>query len=228
MFVPKALLFDLDGVLIDSEPLHGEAWKRTASTFKTTLSKDQLQNLQGRRRLDCAKQVSYWIKEDVKIEKILEIHKPISKGLLKNSTPMKGAEELVRWCSKNKLPICLVTSSSEKSFLNKTFSHDWIGYFSVKVFGDDENLELGKPYPDPYQLGAKKLGVSPNECWAIEDSISGVTSAFEAGCQVLVLNNNLGDFIEKKNLDREKYPLKKIDQLSDVTFLIQNQKDIFY
>jgi len=54
---PKAFLFDLDGVLIDSEPLHGKAWKETAALFDLNLTYSQLKLLRGRRRIDCANEI---------------------------------------------------------------------------------------------------------------------------------------------------------------------------
>ena len=54
---PKAFLFDLDGVLIDSEPLHGQAWKETAALFNLNLTYRQLKLLRGKRRIDCANEL---------------------------------------------------------------------------------------------------------------------------------------------------------------------------
>ena len=189
MKIPKAILFDLDGVLLDTEPLHGKAWQETASFFGKDLSGDQLKILQGRRREDCAKQVLEWVKKPINLQNILEIHQPISKAFLKNAKPMPGAEELIRWCHRKKLPTALVTSSSSKSIKIKTSPHPWLELFSTKVQGDDPFLLEGKPAPDPYLLGAKKLSVKAKYCWALEDSISGTNSALKAGCKVWVLKN---------------------------------------
>ena len=59
--------------------------------------------------------------------------------------------------------------------------------FSVIVLGDDKLLAKGKPAPDPYLLAAEKLNIAPQECWVVEDSIAGVSSALEAGCFVFFL-----------------------------------------
>ena len=83
--------------------------------------------------------------------------------------------------------MALVTSSSSESFQIKTAPHKWINLFSVIVLGDDKLLAKGKPAPDPYLLAAEKLNIAPQECWAVEDSISGMTSALEAGCFVFLL-----------------------------------------
>ena len=57
----------------------------------------------------------------------------------------------------------------------------------VRVMGDDPDLFVGKPAPDPFLLAARRLGVSPEFCWAFEDSPAGARSAVLAGCQVHVL-----------------------------------------
>ena len=73
---PKAFLFDLDGVLINSEPLHGQAWKETASFFDLNLTQSQLKLLRGRRRIDCANELVKMISMDVRTEELLALHKP--------------------------------------------------------------------------------------------------------------------------------------------------------
>jgi len=61
MGLPAACLFDLDGLLLDTEPLHSQAWLEATAGFGLTLAADQLLALRGRRRLDCAEQVRSWI-----------------------------------------------------------------------------------------------------------------------------------------------------------------------
>ncbi len=187
---PKAFLFDLDGVLIDSEPLHGEAWKKTAQFFKANLTNAQLKLLRGRRRKDCAQKGLEWINKPIKLQKVLEVHKPISKNLLQDSPAMEGAEQLIQWCLTKKLPIALVTSSSSTSVETKTSPHPWLKSFSTRVLGDDPLVKNGKPSPEPYLLGAKKLSINPKYCWVLEDSLSGTQSALSAGCKVWVLESD--------------------------------------
>ncbi|WP_320664243.1 HAD family phosphatase [Prochlorococcus sp. MIT 1223] len=212
MFFPKAILFDLDGVLLDTEPLHGKAWKETASSFGTELNNKQLLSLQGRRRTDCAVQLLNWIPKPLDASEILEVHKPISKRLLKEAKAMPGARDLVNWCFENKCPIALVTSSTSISVKNKISPHPWLNCFLARVEGDDPSLREGKPFPDPYLLGARKLEANPKKCWAIEDSISGSQSALAAGCQVWILKNSLDVQIKSQSDSNPKY----INHLSEV------------
>ena len=216
MFSPEALLFDLDGVLLDTEPLHGKAWKRTAAFFQTNLTIDQLKLLQGRRRNDCAQQLSRWISQPISIDEILRVHQPFSKELLKQANAMPGAEKLVNWCVKYKIPIALITSSTSTSVTTKTSPHPWMDFFLIRVQGDDPSLNEGKPSPEPYLLGAKKLQANPKRCWAIEDSISGTQSAIAAGCQVWVLKNDSNKNLKNINQLNPSHDPIHIDHLNDL------------
>ena len=212
---PKALLFDLDGVLIDSEPLHGEAWKATAALFDLNLTDEQLKLLRGKRRIDCAYELVKLIPKAVKVKDLLTLHKPISRKLILTAQAMGGGESLIKRCHKNNIPMALVTSSSFESFQIKTAPHKWINLFSVMVLGDDKLLAKGKPAPDPYLLAAEKLNIAPEECWAVEDSISGVSSALEAGCFVFLLKDKR-DALQKKELFNNQINLKQINHLKEI------------
>ena len=126
---PKAFLFDLDGVLIDSEPLHGQAWKETAAFFKLNLTSSQLKLLRGRRRIDCANELVTLIPKAVNAKDLLNLHKPISRQLILTAQAMQGGESLVERCHKNNIPMALVTSSSAESFKIKTTQLKWMNLF---------------------------------------------------------------------------------------------------
>ena len=216
---PKAFLFDLDGVLIDSEPLHGQAWKETASLFDLNLTYSQLKLLRGKRRIDCANELVELIPKPVEAKELLNLHKPISRKLIRTAKAMQGGESLVKKCHKNNIPMALVTSSSAESFQIKMVPHKWINLFSVIVLGDDKLLTKGKPAPDPYLLAAKKLNIAPQECWAVEDSIAGVSSALEAGCYVFFLKEKRYQPLKKEVFDQQ-INLKQINNLKEIEQLL--------
>ena len=220
---PKAFLFDLDGVLIDSEPLHGKAWKETASHFDLHLTYNQIKHLRGRTRIDCANELVKLTSKTVKTEEILRIHKPISKRLMLTAQAMPGSESLVKMCHQNDIPMALVTSSSSKSLKIKTANHKWVNLFSIEVLGDDKLLTKGKPAPDPYLLAAKKLNVDPQECWAVEDSVAGVTSALKAGCFVFFLKENI-DVPRKKESFESDRNLKTIRNLKEIEKILSKSQ----
>jgi len=216
---PKAFLFDLDGVLIDSEPLHGQAWKETAALFDLNLTYRQQKLLRGRRRIDCANELVELIPNTVKTEDVLRLHKPISRRLIITAQAMPGSESLVKRCHQNNIPMALVTSSSSESLKIKTARHQWMNLFSIQILGDDKLLAKGKPAPDPYLLAAERLNVAPQECWAVEDSISGVSSALNAGCFVLFLKEISDDLSEKHSFEKQNN-LKEINHLKEVEQLL--------
>ena len=220
---PKAFLFDLDGVLIDSEPLHGQAWKETAALFDLDLTNDQLKLLKGRRRIDCANELVKLTSNTVKIDDILSLHKPISRRLILTAKAMPGSESLIKKCHKEKIPMALVTSSSSESLQIKTAHHKWMNLFSIQVLGDDKLLVKGKPSPDPYLLAAQRLKIAPRECWAVEDSIAGVSSAMNAGCYVLFLKPNNDETASKQIIEQENN-LKKINQLKEIEQMLNEYR----
>ena len=185
---PAACLFDLDGLLLDTEPLHGRGWSEAAAHFGATLSKDQLLQLKGRRRLDCASQVDAWLPSPVGIEALLAVQQPIVRALLPGAKAMPFAQRLVEHCDANGIPMALVTSSSLDAVAFKTAAHPWLNCIQLRVHGDDPELRAGKPDPEPFLLAAQRLAVNPADCWAMEDSRAGTASALAAGCQVWVLS----------------------------------------
>ncbi|MFM7087427.1 MAG: HAD family hydrolase [Cyanobium sp.] len=191
MSFPAACLFDLDGLLLDTEPCHGQAWSEAAACFGAELAASQLLQLRGRRRLDNARQVCGWIAlqrgSAPSTAELLAVQQPIARRLLASARAMDGAPELLRHCRQRTVAMALVTSSSSASLAYKTAAHPWLKAIAVRIDGDDPELIAGKPAPDPFLLAARRLGVAPQTCWAFEDSPAGARSAAAAGCRVHVL-----------------------------------------
>lgn len=191
MVFPAACLFDLDGLLLDTEPLHAQAWQQAAERFGCLLSSEQLLTLRGRRRLDCAAQVIAWIRETEhhapSPEALLAVRQPIAEALLIHAQPTPGAPALVKRCVELAIPMALATSSSRAAVALKTAPHAWLGAIKTRVHGDDPELMAGKPAPDVFLLAAQRLGVDPKQSWAFEDSPAGAQAARAAGCQVFVV-----------------------------------------
>ena len=186
--LPAACLFDLDGLLLDTEPLHSRGWSEAATHFGAELSGDQLLQLKGRRRLDCAALVSSWLPSPVESDALLAVQQPIVRALLPHAKAMPCAQQLVEHCDARGIPMALVTSSSLEAVTFKALPHPWLKRITERVYGDDPELEAGKPDPAPFLLAAHRLELDPNRCWALEDSQAGAASALAAGCRVWVLN----------------------------------------
>ena len=198
---PAACLFDLDGLLLDTEPLHARAWLEATAAFGLHLQPNQLLALRGRRRLDCVAQVQQWLAEAgltvPSSGDLLAVRQPIAEALLPTARPMPGAPSLVGRCQQLGIAMALVTSSSREAVALKAAPHPWLAAIGERVYGDDPDLAAGKPAPDPFRLAAQRLGVTPGRCWAFEDSPAGARSASSAGCQVVVLLPDQADLEQK-------------------------------
>jgi pseudouridine-5'-monophosphatase len=191
MSLPAACLFDLDGLLLDTEPLHARAWREAAAQFGISLSQADLLRLRGRRRLDCAALVRQWIAQRTggapTDDALLAVQQPVARRLLPGAPPVEGARALVERCGELGVPMAMVTSSTRDAVALKCAPHGWLEVITLRVMGDDPELRAGKPAPDPYLLAARRLGVPAAACWAFEDSLAGSQSAWAAGCLVHVL-----------------------------------------
>ena len=223
MEFPEAILFDLDGVLLDTEPLLTNAWIETAKEYNHYLSKDKLLELKGRRRIDCAKKVNKWINKENSIEELLIIQKEKVDQQLTKAKPFKGAIDLINFCLNIKLPIALVTSSSKQSFKIKSSANPWLKIFPTKILGDDKFISAGKPSPDPYLRALKLLNVDPSKTWVIEDSYAGSVSGLKAECNLFyfsqdieILSKLINEFTQKK--------IQKINELSEIIYYLKLYK----
>lgn len=194
---PAACLFDLDGLLLDTEPLHGRAWREAARHFGVELAPGQLLALRGRRRQDNADQVRRWITAEQgqapTAKALLAVQQPIARQLLPQAQAIDGAAELLARCRELAIPMALVTSSSLEAVTRKAAPHPWLELIELRVHGDDPELGQGKPAPDGFLLAARRLGVPAGDCWAFEDSPAGALAAHAAGCQVHVLAGDLDE-----------------------------------
>ncbi len=223
MEFPEAILFDLDGVLLDTEPLLANAWSETAKEYNYFLSKDKLLELKGRRRLDCAKKLHKWINKENSIKELLIIQKEKVDQQITKAKPCEGAIDLINYCLNIKLPIALVTSSSSESFKIKSSANPWLKIFSTKILGDDKLISAGKPSPDPYQRALKLLNVDPNKTWVIEDSYAGAVAALKAECNLMFFSKEI-EILSKLINKFSQEKIQKINHLSEIIYYLKLYK----
>jgi HAD superfamily hydrolase (TIGR01509 family) len=180
-----AVLFDMDGLLIDSEPLWLEAETAVMSRLGSDWTEaDQVALLGG--SLD--RTVRYLLAKaarPVPPEVVGEwLMSDIAERVRRNRVPLRpGARELLAGVERVGLPRALVTSS-ERGFMEAVLDSTGLR-FDALVCADD--VAATKPDPEPYLLAAKLLGVPPPDCIALEDSPNGVASAQAAGCRVIAV-----------------------------------------
>ncbi|OPJ62363.1 HAD family hydrolase [Clostridium chromiireducens] len=185
----KAVIFDMDGVIIDSEPIHFDVDLQTISELGGDISKEDLEKYVG-----TTNEYMYTdIKNKFNISKSLEeiIHYKVEltkkKIIELDLEPIEGIRELLKEL-KNKNINTAIASSSPRDFIELVVSKFKLENYIEYIISGEE-VKHGKPDPDIYIETAKKLRVSPQECIVIEDSRNGVLAAKAAGMKCIGFQN---------------------------------------
>lgn len=178
----KAVIFDNDGVLIDSEPLHIETDIQVLSLYGVKQKQEDLHRFIGVKDSDMWPILISEFNLSATTEELLEHKSRIRKNVFtaEHVSPICGIPELFSYIREAGLKIAVASSSSKALVAPLVSAMGLMGYLDALVAGED--VTNGKPHPESYLLAAKLLGVLPSECVAIEDSSFGVASAKAAGC----------------------------------------------
>jgi sugar-phosphatase len=182
-----AVIFDMDGVLIDSEPLWKIAMEEVFHSLGSTLKKEDFQKTVGL-RID--EVVHFWnhhenwgISNESEIEEAIIVK--MIELISKNAQPLSGVIETLTFLKNKELKIGLATSSSSR-LIKVVLAELNIARFFDFVHSA-ENEAYGKPHPAVYIKVAEKLNVSPTKCLVIEDSFNGVIAGLAAKMKVVCI-----------------------------------------
>ena len=184
-----AVLMDMDGTLVDTEPYWIEAEYALAEQYGGTWSREHALNLVGNDLIESGRYIREHMGIDLEPSLIVEELLDRVIGSVERSVPWRpGAVELLARLREEGVPCALVTMSYRR-FVAPILAALPEGTFAHVVTGDA--VLHGKPHPEPYLKAARALGVQPADCLAIEDSNTGARSAEAAGCTVLVVPNHV-------------------------------------
>ena len=181
----EAILFDMDGVIVDNLPYHVDAWLLFCEKKKIPLTREifykELNGMNSKDTFEWLYKTRFSKAEILEMEEEKEeIYRAFYAAHRK---PAPGLVDFLQTIKSAGIKTALATSAGQG---NIDFTLDGIGLksqFDVIVGGGEVNK--GKPDPEIYLMAAQKLGVNPVNCWVIEDSLQGIKSGQAAGCQVV-------------------------------------------
>ncbi len=185
--LPAAVLWDMDGTLVDSEHHWMASEKALAEANNATWTEQDGHDLIGNSLYESSKIIKAKIGSEMDTEAIVQhLTDSVVARLSESLVWRPGARELLQELKRKKIKTALVTMSLHR-MAAEVVSQIPFDAFDVIVGGDD--VSRGKPFPDPYLRAAELLGVDPKDCVAFEDSNTGLRSAEAAGTKAVGVPN---------------------------------------
>jgi len=198
----KCVIFDMDGVIIDSEEIHKKAYYETFKSLGVDVSEELYKTITGSSTINAfQKLVNHFNLNHIPEDLVLQKRKRYVNFFENDPTLslVSGVKELIQFLYKRNLTLVLASSSAMVN-INRVFSRfDLNQYFTAKISGAD--LTASKPHPEIFEKAAILGGVSKELCIVIEDSDNGIEAANKAGIYVVGYKNPLVSDQTLKNAD---------------------------
>ncbi|MEG1074220.1 MAG: HAD family phosphatase [Ruthenibacterium sp.] len=184
----QAALFDMDGLMFDTERLSGALWIKYAPSFGLQLTLKDMELMRGRNAADGRAAFLEHFGADAPFDALRIAMRAEFEEQLKDEMPiLPGLPELLAFLKARNIPMAVV-SSTRKELVQQHLEVAGIAhYFDALICGD--MVEHSKPNPDIYWLAAKTLHVAPEACLVLEDSYNGVRAGHAAGCYTVMVPN---------------------------------------
>lgn len=197
----KALLFDMDGVLVDSTPVVERSWRKWAKANE--IDEDTLMPLiHGRKALETIAQVTPHLDAYAEWQILIKQESEDTEGL----RGFEGAKELLDALNASPLYWAIVTSAPRKLAVDRLKA---TGLPVPEVLICAEDIDKGKPAPDGYQAAAKAFSIPEPDCLVIEDAPSGIEAALSAGMKALAITSTH----EQSSLSKAHYCIASIEDI---------------
>lgn len=194
MNLPRAILFDHDGVLVASEPLHWEAWERMLAEQRIPYDPALIRSMVGKTapeilRAQLDRFLPGWTPESYEIDALClrknDIYLELSKTRLQ---AYPGAEELIQWARSHGIRTAVVSNAKRRELAAALERLGLLPLFDTVISRDE--IQPPKPDPAPYLFGARSVGTPPGDCLAVEDSPPGLEAALRAGMPTAAVLTN--------------------------------------
>ena len=224
----RGIIFDLDGVLIDSHPAHMRAWKLFLSSLGREVSDEELEVVfEGQKREDILRHFLGELTEHQ-----VRIYGAQKEALFRNSVPeikiTAGLPEFLQQTATAGLAMALASSGSRARVEYLVKELGFRDYFQAIVTGDD--VTTGKPDPAIFNLTSKRMGVNSREILVCEDAVNGVQAAKLAGMKCLAIAaNGRGPILERAGADKivSDFSAVTLEELKELFGLSQESVEIW-
>jgi HAD superfamily hydrolase (TIGR01509 family) len=193
-FCPKAVLFDMDGVIYDSMPNHALAWHEAMDSYGIDMPYSGAYEYEGMRGVETIKLLTrqQWGKT-VSDEEAMKMYQHKSRLFAEHcrqtpATIMPGIKTLMEQIKARGMKICVVTGSGQHTLLDKLLT-DFQGLLTAELMVTAFDVSHGKPDPEPYIIGSRKCEVEPWEAIVVENAPLGVRAAHAARCFTIAVNS---------------------------------------
>ncbi len=214
----KAILFDMDGVIVDTEPLHHKAYYMMFEAFNIEVTAEMYDSFTGQSTITICKRLCAHFNLDNLPEELVIKKRTLFTNLFHNDSSLKlidGVLELIKNYYNNGLTLILASSASMFTINNVFTRFELDPYFKAKISGAD--LKASKPHPEIFEKAAILAGAKPSECIVIEDSTNGIKAAKSAKIYCVGYDSK-----NSKNQDYSKADMV-ISNYKEVTYDIVKQ-----
>lgn len=184
----NAVLFDMDGLIFDSESLYKRSWQTAFAQQGITLSDDYYRQFIGVQDIECERQLAQE-RPDIDLAQFRHDKSAYFARYEQQIAFKPGFTELLSYLAQQEYPLAIVTSSARNKVQHHFSGTPYLQYFQHII--TSEQVKRGKPAPDCYQLACRRLQLPPQQCLVLEDSNQGVRAALSAKCQVIMVPDML-------------------------------------
>ena len=185
----KAIIFDVDGTLLDTEKIYMQAWREAGALFGYTVTEEVLMKTRAVSKAIAVKAFMDGLGEDFHYEDVRRERMRIGESMIYSAEPAQlqkpGALEVLELLKSQGIPMAVASSTAYEQTVSHLDHAGLLGYFQVVVGGD--MIQRGKPNPDIFLKAAELLGAAPKDCMVVEDSPAGIKAAYAAGMKPVLI-----------------------------------------